>query len=174
MRGGATDAYIVAGPEASGNRYLTSILCARGCAGAGAHHQPFDDPSDWNRIVLPVERPQRVAFLRSLPHAGVWPDLPRIADQFRAASYSVHLLVPMRDQRIVALSQVAAGHVATVQAAHYGIRIAYRTAFASGIPYTPVLYSSLSRPEYVAWLLQQLKLPVGPYPEFVDGDRKYC
>ena len=48
-------AYIISGPESSGNRLLAGILVRSGCAGEGSHnqpHQPADIPSPDKHFVL--------------------------------------------------------------------------------------------------------------------------
>lgn len=173
------NAYIVVGPESSGNRYLVRFLCAAGCAGRGEQDQPFDGPAPGYRFVPPTDVTGPIAFYRSFPHGGLWPDLSAMATTARRAGFLVTVLVMVRDPAVVEMSQVRDGHVITAESALVRVQEAYRAIFdglsRSGSEFVVVPYQSLARPSFRRWLTDRLGLPSVPDGDagFVDGDTKY-
>lgn len=123
-------AYIVSGPESSGNRYLARLCLQAGCAGDASTEQRFDRD--------PPSRQQRVVWIRSLPHAHGWPDLGGLVSLLRGRDYEVQALVPLRCPVATARSQVAAGHVKGEGWAHVhrltGLSYALGVYAALGVP----------------------------------------
>lgn len=168
-------AFLVCGPESSGNCYLTRLLCEAGCAGRGAGEQPFDGPGC--SVVVPEPRPPLVAVVRSFPHGGTWPDLASQVQQLRDQGYRVMVLVTVRDQHSQFLSQLRAGHADSWPEYTSRYVRAYRDIFsgvlASGAAFLLVPYACLGRERYRDMLRGILELP-GPFLEpFIDGDAKY-
>ena len=147
-------AYLVFGPESSGNRLMTRILVGCGCFGDGDHRQRLN--------TAPPPPGVHIAWHRSVPYAKGWPDLCHLIDIVRAAGYMPMGLVMTRDINAVAHSQVNAPHVPDLEIAHKHITRAYRLIFDSlnkrDTPFCMVSYESLSNPGYLAWLLEHLGL----------------
>ena len=166
-------AYLVLGPETSGNRWLTSLHIEAGCAGSAAHKQPFDselpDPADEPLIVL----------RRSLPYWGRWPDLRYLVQRLRRAGYAVVATVIVRDWQVTRVAQTRAGYgIRDEQHAHERMREALRRIVTSlvndCVEWTLVTYESLilHPHEAVASLFDWLGLPA-PEINAVDGNEKY-
>lgn len=174
-------AYLVTGPEASGNRYLVDLLCRAGCFGGMATNaanetvQPVDGPG--LTVYLPEPPPARLAFCRTLPHAGVWPNLSGTMSDLRRRGYRVTLLVPVRAPDMLLRSQVRGGHVSGEPAARQHCLTASRylgeaIAAAAG-DCLLVPYADLRHPGFVRWLLAELGLNPETPSGFIDGDAKY-
>lgn len=167
-------AFLVVGPEASGNRYLTRLLVSGGCAGAGDYHQPFD-LDNWH-IFVPSPEPQAVVVCRSFPHAREWPCLVTMLGELAGCGYTATVLPVHRRTDFVLLSQVRAGHVASEQDAqrHYDKALELITdgIAASRAAFLPVCYDWLGKDAYRAWLASRLGLEL--FTEaWIDGDAKY-
>lgn len=106
-------AYLVVGPESSGNRLMARLLIAAGCYGDGDMFQRLDD-----RIPTPEEIDQPLVWVRSYPHGPNgekykrhWPDIYNLIEKLRERSWSsVTIVVMVRDMYCVISSQVAHGH----------------------------------------------------------------
>ena len=136
-------AYIVTGPESSGTRMLTGFLMAAGCAGSAGHVQR------WDSAPPRAEEHPRVVWRRSVPHAEEWPDLVGLRNALADGGYEWAIaLVTVRDRFCLERSQIAQGHVVSVEAAGANIERSYRHIFAAlaampGVPYVMVPYESL-------------------------------
>ena len=93
-------AYVVAGPESSGNRLLAALLVRAGCIGSGSMAQPFELPT--------YESPS--VIVRSFPHGNDWPDLRDVYHALRDRGYMVRVLIPVRDPWCVVQSQHSRQH----------------------------------------------------------------
>ncbi|GIW80410.1 MAG: hypothetical protein KatS3mg105_2217 [Gemmatales bacterium] len=136
-----TRCYLVCGPTSSGNRLVTRLLVAAGCAGKGDHYQPWDIPGQWDRVALPQADQQSVVLCRSLPHGveGCWPDLHCLLGDILASGYEPFVVVTVRDptcsERSHVLNHACAGDYCR----------AYRTIFSAigDLPWTFAVYESL-------------------------------
>lgn len=176
-------AYLVVGPEASGNRYLTRLLLSAGCGGGfrlgSQHEQVFDLPD--GGLDLSGDLPERLAFCRSYPWGpspGRWDFWTGILDNFRDHGYVTDVLLLVRDQRATELSQVKAGHTVNLDDSWHNLRRAYRQIVQdvarADVDLLPVPYSALGRHSYVHWLLSHLDLPCpDEWETFCDGDAKW-
>jgi len=90
-------AYLVLGPESSGTRWLTGLLIKAGCSGSDDHVQPWD-------TMLPANEPL-VAWRRSFPHGGEWPNVKHLVTALRARHYEITALVMTRDWFAMSRSQ---------------------------------------------------------------------
>lgn len=173
-------AYLVAGPESSGNRYMTRCLVSAGCAGRGEVKQPWDGKHHF--LVLP-ETPERLVVFRSVPHGRLgpkplWPDIAGHVQILRDHGYDLDILLMDRDPEFVARSQVNTGHADSLEQAYGRIddawshiyrHISHARAWEN---VTKVLYRFLGNSNYRLKLSKQLDLP--PFTEsFIDGDAKY-
>lgn len=147
-------AYLVVGPESSGNRMLATLLIQAGCAGGTA----FDHPLMFN---LPVDE-DPVVVIRSYPHGNDWPDLAEIYDTLRGRGYMVRALVAVRDPHCVIESQVERRHHPR-ELAWSNYQQAYRRIFEQllsvNVWYALVPYAALRRGEAQRNLLATLGLP---------------
>lgn len=166
-------AFLVVGPEASGNRYLTRLLVSGGCAGAGDYRQPFDD--GWHIRIRPP-RPERIAVCRSFPHAREWPCLPTLVRELAEDGYTPTVLVCLRRPDVVELSQVGAGHVDRIADArrHYDKALAaiFGGIAESRVDSLPVCYAWLGHDDYRRWLADRLGLASFTEP-WLDGNERY-
>lgn len=132
-------AFLVTGPESSGNRMMAAILSAAGCRGSGSTDSPYNDQ-------LPAgESP--VVIIRSFPHGGRWPNLRELIAQLQSCGYEVTVLVTARGPVALERSQVAAGHQVDGDGARQAIAEAYGrifpALFASGTRWMLVPYEAL-------------------------------
>lgn len=152
-------AFVVCGGESTGTRLVTAILLAAGCTGTSEHVQPYDTNPPTGELI---------AWRRSLPHSGHWPDLRKLITDLQARGYAVTLCVTMRDWFVASASQVAVGHVQSEEAALANLRRAYveatDAAAATLVPYLLVSYESLIAQPMKATraLLTMLGLPMPP------------
>ena len=164
-------AFLVCGPESSGNRLMTRLLVAAGCYGDGAHFQRLDR-------AIPVHEHQ-IVWMRSVPHAHEWPDLSGMVHQLRGLNYTVQVVVMSRDWTAVARSQVAAGHAPDEATALSNIREAWRHIFTHlnlvDVPYVVVNYESLvQRPSAaLAGVMALFGLPLPEHEYIYDGNVKW-
>jgi hypothetical protein len=185
--------FLVTGAESAGNRHLVSLLVASGCAGAADHYQPFDLQKDrnpdWRSSVRWDWQTKRLynasecfVMHRSLPHAFEWPKLDLLLAQLRGFGFRPHVLIPQRQDPVVAQSQVRRGHAPDLKWAARNIEMAKRlitTTLANQpetMPYNYVLHSDLQHPEYVRHLLAQCgrRMPMQQnVPRFRNTDSEY-
>jgi len=170
--------FFVIGPESAGNRLMTRLLIEAGCYGDGDMFQRLDKEIPANL--------QHAVWLRSYPHGPAsngrhWPNLRLLGEKIAPFGYIGQVLIMHRDIHSMALSQVAAGHVADYKSAIHNIKEAYRRiheqteAFGYG-NYTPIIYENLvARPQGVCdWLMPSLGLPSIQVKEYIyDGNEKY-
>ena len=114
-------AFLVLGPESSGNRFVTRCLMAAGCDGDGDHDQRFDKTLDGAK--------DTIVWRRSLPYGGgdgrVWPDLDTMLKKLKARDYRVRVVALLRNQYCTEKSQVGK-HVQTYKESAYNIASATR------------------------------------------------
>jgi hypothetical protein len=111
-------AFLVLGAESSGTRLLTRILMACGCKGDHGHRQRFDNrPISGDPIV----------WRRSVPHERQWLDLSGLVARLR--DYEITPVVIVRDFAAVTASQVACGHVSSLEQARAHVGRAYSEIF---------------------------------------------
>lgn len=180
--------YVVTSPESSGNRFTVSLMLSAGCYGVAGHQQPFDEPrrhgAAWPNHVNSAlgARSQARCFVahRSMPHNGVWVDLPMLVGDIRRAGMEPRILVPHRPEHVVIPSQVKQRHVRTARQAEDNVARAHRTlATALGalpdVWFQPVLYEQLGDERYLHWLFdRRMNLPLPHnHPQFQDRDSKH-
>lgn len=151
-------AYVVVGPESSGNKLLTALLIRAGCVG-----DPRDDgPGMWSIIEPATE--QRVALTYSFPHGQEWPDLRNVYWRLQNKGYLTWFLVAARDPWCVFQSQEQR-RLKPMPVAMANYQRSYREIFtqlhAIDAPYLMVPYEAItSEPEKsVQRLLELLSLP---------------
>lgn len=96
-------AFVVCGPESSGNRMTAALLISAGCHGEAGVDAPLN-------VGLPSgESP--VALVRSFPHGEESvPDLIRLSCDLRRKLYATTFIPLTRDTVACAASQVGRGH----------------------------------------------------------------
>ena len=88
----------VLGPESSGTRGTTQLLIENGYWGQWAHAQELDrfvEGCDIREVV--PEEAEKVGLRRSIPHAGIYPDLMIIDSYFTNVNYSITWLIVIRN-----------------------------------------------------------------------------
>lgn len=164
-------AFLVAGPESSGTRLLTSILIAGGCSGSADHEQPWD--KKW-----PVNE-KLIVWRHSVPHGVQFPDLAGIVKVLRGKGYMVQALATVRDPWATAKSATAAGHTNNVLESYAEQEKAIRHIYQQfGIVNCPVMcvpYEALvTRPTAVQATMRKFYLlPKTPKVEVYDGNVKH-
>ena len=172
-------AFVVVGPESSGNKYMVRLLCEAGCAGRSDDYQPYDDLSDLT-VQFPEGQPlpENVGFHRSFPHAGSWPLLGKIKEKLSGFGYSTVIIVMVRDVEAIQHSQVRRGHVDSAETARKNIARANALIWGeiagNDMMYYSILYGRLADRDYVKDLLRTLELnSEASLSDFVDADQKY-
>jgi hypothetical protein len=137
-------AFLVLGPESSGNRLVTRCLIAAGCDGDGGHRQRFDRPDG---IVGAAEL---IVWRRSMPHGQEWPDLDQMLRRLRDGGYAdVRVLAMVRTHYCAVQSQLHGreAHVRTEQQAEENLAEAMRKiavfCAANHLPVRYITYESL-------------------------------
>jgi len=83
--------FIVVGPESSGTRLTTRILCESGCFGDFEHYQRLDEfIEDNNSLANIIGDNELVVFRRSVPHGGEFPEFKKMFYKF----YNVKIFTP--------------------------------------------------------------------------------
>jgi hypothetical protein len=179
------NAFLICGPESSGNRLWARILVAAGCYGDGSTVQRLD--VELNKKIGAGNRPENIVWVRSYPHGSEeedrhWPDISYLRYLLNSVGYDrVYVLVPHRDIFCMASSQVNKRHVPNIQIAHQNIQTAMvmvATSLAvANMKGIQVSYESLVQHslEYVNRLLAFVEMPLlGKLPEEIyDGNEPY-
>lgn len=160
------NAYVVVGPESSGNRLLAAILIRAGCYGLASTIQPGDDG-------LPLHGQSPAVIVRSYPHGNKWPELRNIVPELRRRGYTTRVLIVVRDSYCVEQSQLS-NHHRTLEEIRFNVRSAFHLIFGQLADLTTdwrlVSLESLFRPEAVGRLLDAIGLPpVMEGPLVVEG-----
>lgn len=171
-------AFIIVGPESSGNRLFHRILIECGCYGDGGHDQRLD------RIIPEVHEVEEMGFSHivwgsSMPRASEW---YRIYDKYifpiEQRGYAPHVIVLQRDIHAIAHSQVKWGHVKDLQKAYNQITAAYCYIWDQlddiDIPITIASYDSITRFPHkgLKMFVEQLGFVFKPLTEKLK-DRNY-
>lgn len=150
-------AFLVLGPESSGNRMMAGILARSGCIA-----DPRDDGLGLWANIEPEHEPL-VAIIFSYPNGTNWPDIKNITWRLRNKGYLVWALVMNRDIQCVQKSQeVTRLKPAEIMMGNY--QRAYRTIFqdidALDLPYLVISYEAIVRRpvKYVEYILKMLNL----------------
>jgi len=112
--------FFVIGAESSGTRMLTKSFTSVGVFGSAEHRQRLDG-LNFNNIPEDI---QNAVFRRSVPHAKMWPPLAGLYNLMKASGFDPVPIVIEREEKYVALSQVAAGHVENLEDAKAQIHFA--------------------------------------------------
>lgn len=91
-------AVMVVGPESTGTRNLTGLLCRAGCQGDDGHYQGWD--------TAPPTTQDPIVWRRSVPHGYSMPDLVRMTEGLRQTGYRVVWLICCREPWALSSSQV--------------------------------------------------------------------
>ena len=110
--------FIVIGPESSGTRIVTRLLCMSGCAGDYGHEQRLDrfvysEGVEKSIDVCGVlgEHCETIVLRRSIPYdSDRRPDILGIGAKFRSAGFEPYYIVTMRDWTCNAASKINNGH----------------------------------------------------------------
>lgn len=89
--------FFVIGPESSGNRLLTRILCNSGCFGDFEHYQRLDEFINGKQFLKEIIGDnETIVFRRSVPHGGVFPNIKLIVEKFVNEGFTPHFVLPQR------------------------------------------------------------------------------
>ena len=125
-------AFVVVGPESSGNRFMVQLLIEAGCTGkstAATNGQPWD--IHYGAFVsIPKDGPETIAFHRSIPHGSYRVNLGFAIDKAHEAGYVVTFLVMVREGYSTTISQLLTQDVRTTKKAPTkNIQMAYWTRY---------------------------------------------
>lgn len=164
-------AFLVLGAQASGTRLMTSLLMNAGCWGDDGHTQRLD-------TVIPDQ--PLIAWRRSFPHGGNWPDVANLEHVLTISGYETTAIITNRDWHAMAHSQMkepyAPEFAPTLEVTIANIQKAYTTIFQNlDIPFYVVSYEALvARPQQgVNALLSMIGLPQIKGTHIYDGNGKY-
>lgn len=121
----------VIGPESSGTRGTTKIFIDRGYWGQDSHIQLLDEfilgrkPID---EIIPVNV-EKIVFRRSVPHAGVYPDLSKIDTMFLTSGFKTRWIIVFRDLAELIRSKIHRGWSSDFDEAGYKSMIEYKFIF---------------------------------------------
>lgn len=105
--------FIVIGPESSGTKIVTRLLCMAGCAGDYEHEQRLDKfvYEDGIEIGTILGEYETIVLRRSIPHSSeLRPDIQGIGAKFQSAGFEPYWIVVMRDWCCNAKSKVSVGY----------------------------------------------------------------
>lgn len=169
----AKRAFLVLGPESSGNRFVTECFIKAGCDGDPDHEQRFDRTLDGAE--------DTIVWRRSLPYGGGnhrWPDLETMLKKLQERDYNVRVIALLRNQYCTEKSQVGL-HVKTREESARNIVSATRRIASfileNNLPAQYVTYESLiyNWSAFTRVLKEWgLKL-IDPPKELKDGNAKY-
>ncbi len=152
---------------------MQNLLVAAGCKGKTGYEIPFDQEFDEE---LP-EATQDIAWIRSVPHNGSFPNLLEMFEQARDKGYEIRVIVMVRAWWITCRAQVINHVPASTEEAQEVMRDAYRWIFSQleDVWYCLVSYDELVRePRALRALLDLLEFPAQEIAfEFRNENEKY-
>lgn len=171
-------AFIVLGPEDSGNRMMTNLLVTAGCEGKAGYKIPFDQPFDYE-----IPAPEKdIVWLRSVPHCGSYPAIANMIRDVMDKGYEPQVIIMVRAAWVVRKAQIKAHDPRDEDESQWAIENAYLWIFSElqkahdygyGVGFYMVPYSELvHEPRALAALCALLELPV-PEFEFRNGNEKW-
>jgi hypothetical protein len=88
--------FFVIGPESSGTRLITRILCESGCFGDYDHYQRLDEfVTDHNEDLYSIIGDSKlIVFRRSVPHGGEFPDFKKMFYKFYSKPHKIKITTP--------------------------------------------------------------------------------
>lgn len=110
-------AFFVIGCESSGTRMLAEAFVRVGCWGDHGNIQRLDS---LHFNIIPPDTD--IVFRRSVPHAKKWPPLFGIYNMLKAHGFEVVPIVIQRNDSYTEQSQVARGHVSSLEVAKAQIK----------------------------------------------------
>ena len=112
--------FFVTGPESSGTRIVTRLLCLAGCEGDYEHEQRLDKfvYGEESEISDAMKGNEALVFRRSIPHyPEARPDIIEIGNKFRLNGFEPYYILTMRDWGCNAASKKRVGHSLDFQSA---------------------------------------------------------
>ena len=166
--------YWVTGAENSGNRVLVQSLCSAGCYGNSPrgemHEYLLDDTLEFEGL------PDRLAYMRSVPHGGRVPKPKLIATRMQRAGYTIKPILVIRKTEFAIEGQVLTYGRTREQAQQYvalAVTIMYDFALWLGELLTVVSYELFVEiPEVRRDLFAQLGLPPPTFEPFNANDQE--
>lgn len=156
----------ILGPESSGTRGTTRFLIENGgYYGTDEHIQPLDSFVLGHKFlneIIPNDI-QKVVFRRSIPHAGVYPDLNKIDTLFLNSGFKTTWIVVIRDLAEVVRSKISRGHAADEMSGWMDTIYQYNWIFervkfkTSGIYFFPFTFH-IKQPQTAIDILKSFKI----------------
>ena len=117
--------FMVVGPESSGTRVVTRLLCMAGCAGDSNDEQRLDafvHNEDVEICTILGKDCDTIVLRRSIPHdSDLRPDILGIGAKFQSAGFEPYYIVTMRDWTCNAASKINMGHGTDLAIARKGL-----------------------------------------------------
>lgn len=111
--------FFVVGPESSGNRLVTRILCNSGCFGDFDHYQRLDEfINDKQSLKEIIGDSETIVFRRSVPHGGVFPNIKLIIKKFVNEGFVPHFVLPQRNNYELYQSKIVNNGKRSLEDAH--------------------------------------------------------
>lgn len=151
-------AFFVIGPEGCGTYMLAEAFVSAGCT-----YCDKDEVFDF----LADNRPDLLVLRRSLPHAGMWPNLKNIEGILNITGYKVEFYSIIRDSTCAYWS-VAARRGISYDEHLYNFGMACTMLTPPVISYEYFVLNQAYRKEF----FNRIALPE-PEMEFYDGNKKY-
>jgi hypothetical protein len=178
------EAFLVLGPESSGNHLVTDILINAGCKGHSGNHpdwhgefEGWSDAQPWDTEHPSNETP--IVWRRSTPHLKEWSDLAALMNGLMDKDYDVKAVVVVRELYPTVESQMKWRHVSSPGEGRQNVQRAYLHIFRQldrvGIPFVVASYEALvNYPEAQDCLLMELGIALPPERlEVWDGNKKW-
>jgi hypothetical protein len=177
--------FMVVGPESSGTRILTRLLCMAGCIGDYGHEQRLDrfvyEDGISIKEIFEYE-PKTIVLRRSIPHyPNVRPDIIEIGTKFKKAGFEPFYIVAVRDWICTAKSKVRTEHCqnwpdAKMTLAEEWAYIGNCLGYFAGHFYMVITSCLFINPERTLKSLEdwiRLQFPPGAKEILYDADLKY-
>lgn len=174
--------YFVIGPESSGTRLTTRILCESGCFGDFEHYQRLDEFVNLNRSLDSIVGDSKlIVFRRSVPHGGEFPFVPDIELMFSTYGFDPYILIPIRNLFELCKSKMKNQGIESMEGAYYAFQHEINFIINTIKEYNKILFydtsflfkfPDLSLKSLGLWT--GLDIPIEKVKEFLyDADKNY-
>lgn len=174
--------YIVVGPESSGTRLTTRILCESGCFGDYDHYQRLDEfVKDHNKDLYSIIGDSNlIVFRRSVPHGGEFPFIPHLEFLFNCQNFNSYVIITMRNVFELCKSKIKNNGKESIEDAYNSFQKEMNFIVSTIKEYKCIFYDTSFLFKYPELSLKNLGLwtrldiPVEKVKEFLyDADKNY-
>jgi hypothetical protein len=136
--------FFVMGPESSGTRLTTKILCESGCFGDFEHYQRLDEFVDNNIKLGDITNSNLLVFRRSIPHGNYFPDILKIVDDFSNFEFDIYIIITVRNCYELCLSKIKNNGKLDIQDAYKSFQMEMKHICNYSYLYDSILYFDTS------------------------------